>query len=181
MTIIRFYAISFMAAAVFFTPARANAQDAVLGVDGCAILANVVYTEIALQDSHRWRAAGHTLFFPGPDQLTICNNAARSISYAFTKSLRRMNVYISWGAASRGSGDYCESHYLAQCYPQGDPFMPAMGDAELASVMRKWTAVRQAIAPTLVGNLAGDTARFRSTEVRAEFRRSLAGQLRAAH
>ena len=149
-----------------------RAQDPVIGVDGCAILAILVYTEVT-----QARLAGGSYGLPaspGPDEITICSQTTRSVTRAFTSSLQQMNIYVSWGYPPRDTGDYCLSHYLSQCYPDRDRNMPSPGTTETAFVLHSWRAVHDAIRRTMPAVSGSDVARFSQIELRRDIRRSLA-------
>ena len=160
------------------TPAAA--QEPLIGVDGCGILATLVYTEVTESGLRRASGPGSTLMFPSRGDVTICNHMARTVTRAFTRSMQQMNIYISWGPHNRGSGDYCYSHYLDQCYPDNSPFMPPMSGDQFAFVARKWRAVRLALAPTVRAGVEGEVLRFEQRELRIGLRNALTRQARVA-
>lgn len=155
----------------------AHAQNPVIGVDGCAILATLIYTEISRAGDTRPRGPGGMFEHPGRNEVTICNRTARTVTRAFSKSLQNRNIYISWGPDDNVSGDYCLSHYLSQCYPDNHPYMPPMSDGDYAFVMKHWRAIMVALAPTMRGDWSGSVSRFEQTDVRLGIRRSLHRQL----
>ena len=158
----------------FMTMSGARAQDPVIGVDGCAILAMLVYTEVTQSRWYGSGGIGGLPTYPGPDEITICNQTTRSVTGAFTSSLRQMNIYVSWGYRSGSSGDYCLSHFLSQCYPDRNPYMPSPGTTETAFVLHSWRAVHDAIRRSMPGVSGSDVARFSQMELRRDIRRSLA-------
>jgi hypothetical protein len=137
----------------------ATAQEPIIGVDGCAILAMLVYTEVTEAGLHGARAPG-TPVYPGPDEITICNQTTRSVTSAFTASLRQLNIYVSWGYHPGYNGDYCQSHYLSQCYPDRNPYMPPLGVEDIAFVATSWNAVRGAVKHTMATTPGTDVSRF---------------------
>ncbi len=52
-------------------------------MDGCAILALLVYTEVT-ETGYRGPRAPGDLAYPGPDEITICNQTTRSVTAAFS-------------------------------------------------------------------------------------------------
>ena len=137
----------------------ARAQEPVVGVDGCAILALLVYTEVTEAGYRGARAPGYPVY-PGPDEITICNQTARSVTAAFSSSLRHMNIHVSWGYYPRDSGDYCLSHYLSQCYPDRNPNMPPLTATQRRFVAVSWNAIYDAVSRTMATAPGSDISRF---------------------
>lgn len=137
----------------------ASAQQPIVGADGCAILAMLVYTEVTEAGLHGTRAPGSPAY-PGPDEITICSQTTRSVTAAFTASLRQLNIYVSWGYHPGYNGDYCQSHYLSQCYPDRDPFMPPLSGDEAAFIAASWNAVHRAVNRTMAATPGTDVSRF---------------------
>lgn len=159
-------------AAELFAPARA--QPLPIGVDGCTILASVVYA--AVTEARLGYSAGPrgVLFYSGRNETTHCNRTARSVTGAFTAALRSANIYVTWGLRGGYSGDYCPSHFLAQCYPAGDLAMPPLGKTDRAFVMRSWRAVYDAIATRMSPYAGSDVLRFQDDELARSIRRTIA-------
>jgi len=148
-----------------------RARDPVIGADGCAILAMLVYAEMTEGRSY---GSGGLPTYPGPDEITICDQTTRSVTGAFTSSLRQMNIYVSWGYYPGVSGDYCLSHYLSQCYPDCNSNMPRPGTMDTAFVLHSWRAVHDAIRRTMPAVSGSDVARFSQSGLRRDIRQSLA-------
>lgn len=153
--------------------APAGAQHAVIGVDGCAILASVVYTEVTQARFGYLSGSGADLLYPGRDEITLCNQSARSVTRAFSAALQSTNIHVTWGFHTGYSGDYCLSHFLSQCYPRGNPAMPALSKSEQSFVTRSWRAVHDAVEPRMAHYPGSDVARFRAGELGQSIRRSV--------
>lgn len=154
-------------------PTAARAQSAVIGIDGCAILASVIYTEITeARLGYSSGPAGNPLY-AGRNEITLCNQAARSVTRAFTAALRQSNLYITWGFHTGYSGDYCLSHYLSECYPSENPAMPPFGKEDRSFVMRSWQAVQGAVQNNMALDPGSDVARFDGAELGRSIRRSI--------
>ena len=154
-------------------PTPASAQHAVTGVDGCAILASVVYTEVTQARLGYSSAAGADLLYAGRDEIALCNQSARSVSRAFSAALRSTNIHVTWGFHTGYSGDYCLSHFLSQCYPRGNPAMPALSKSEQSFVMRSWQAVHDSVQPRMAHYPGSDVVRFEAGELGRSIRRSV--------
>lgn len=156
--------------------APARAQDPVIGVDGCAILASVVYTEVTEARLGYSPGAGGNPLYAGRYEMTLCNQTTRSVTRAFAAALRQTNLYVTWGFHTGYSGDYCLSHFLSQCYPSGDPAMPAWSKSEESFVMRAWQAVQDSVRYRMLRRPGSDVARFNGSELGGSIR-----QLMLAH
>ena len=144
-----------------------------IGVDGCAILASLVYTEVTearLGFSSRY---GGDPLYAGRNEITLCNQATRSVTSAYSAALRQSNIFVTWGFHAGYSGDYCLSHFLSQCYPTGNPAMPPLGEDERAFLAHSWQAVRDSVHYRMAQYPGSDVARFRDHDLRQSIRRSI--------
>ena len=153
--------------------AVARADNAVVGVDGCAILASIVYTEVTEARLGFSPAYGSDPLYAGRNEITLCNQATRSVTGAFKAALRQSNIYVTWGFDTGHSGDYCLSHFLSQCYPTRDPAMPPFSADERSFMMHSWQAVRDSVHYRMVQFPGSDVARFRGDDLRLGIRRSI--------
>ena len=159
----------------------AHAQARVGGIDGCTLLAALVYSEVTHAGAVRSHGPGGTFEYTGPGEVKICDHAARAVTRAFSKSLQDLNIYVSWGRHFPNSGDYCDSHYLDQCYPSSHPYMPPMTDGDYAFVMNNWRAIVMALAPTMSGGTEVGVSHFDQGKLRQSLRRSLGRQRALVH
>ena len=155
--------------------ALARAQVPLIGVDGCAILASVVYTEVTEARLGFSSAAGGNPLYAGRNEITLCNQTTRSVTRAFAAALRQSNLYVTWGGHAGYSGDYCLSHFLSQCYPSRDPAMPAWSKNEQTFVTRSWQVVQSSVQHHMLGRPGSDVARFNASELGGSIRRSMLG------
>jgi hypothetical protein len=153
--------------------APARAQDPVIGVDGCAILASVVYTEVTESRLGFSAGSGGNALYAGRNEITLCNQTTRSVTRAFAAALRQSNLYVTWGFHTGFSGDYCLSHFLSQCYPRRDAAMPAWSKTEQSFVMRSWQAVQSSVQSRMLRLPGSDVARFNGSELGGSIRRSM--------
>lgn len=154
-------------------PYTARAQNLVIGVDGCAILASVVFTEVTEARPGYSSGSQRNLLYAGRHEVTLCNQVARSVTGAFAGALRQVNLYVTWGFHTGYSGDYCLSHFLSQCYPTGDPAMPPLDTKERSFVMRSWQAVQDAVLYRMASYPGNDIARFEVDELAHSIRQSI--------
>ena len=171
---IRIVAVAcFLLAAALVWPAAARAEDPVIGVDGCAILASLVYTEVTEARLGYSTGYGSDALYAGRNEITLCNQATRSVTSAYAAALRQSNIFVTWGFHTGYGGDYCLSHFLSQCYPAGNPAMPPLGEDERAFLARSWQAVRDSVHYRMAGYPGSDVARFRDHALRQSIRRSI--------
>ncbi len=154
-------------------PGTARAQNLVIGVDGCAILASVVFTEVTEARLGYSSGFPRDLLYAGRNEITVCNETARSVTGAFAAALRQSNVYVTWGFHTGYRGDYCLSHFLSQCYPTGDPAMPPLDEMERSFVLRSWQAVQDSVRYGMASYPGNDVARFEIDELARSIRRSI--------
>lgn len=152
----------------------ARAQNLVVGVDGCAILASIVFTEVTEARLGFSTGSSRDLLYAGRNEITVCNEATRSVTGAFAAALRQANVYVTWGFHTGYRGDYCLSHFLSQCYPTGDPAMPPMDKRERSFVMRSWQAVQDSLYYRMAPHPGGDVVRFDVDDLGLSIRRFIA-------
>ena len=168
-------------AALMISGEPPHAQTPIVGIDGCTQLAALVYSEVTHAGAVRSRGPGRTFEHHGPDEVKICNHAARAVTRAFSRSLQDLNIYVSWGNHTPNNGDYCDSHYLEQCYPSTHPFMPPMTEGDYAFVMTNWRAIVMALMPTMSNGIEAGVSRFDQGDVRQSIRRSLGRQRALVH
>jgi len=118
-----------------------------------------VYAEITEAGLHGARAPGNRVY-PGSEETTICSQTTRTVTAAFTSSLRQMEIHVSWGHYSGYNGDYCLSDYLSQCYPDINPYGPPLSTANRKFVATSWSAIFTAVSRTMVAAPATDVSRF---------------------
>ena len=173
MTIRTFALMSLLLVAGIAYPGAARADNAVTGVDGCAILASVVFTEVTEARLGFSSSYESDLLYAGRNETTLCNDTTRSVTGAYKAALRQSNIYVTWGFHTGYSGDYCLSHFLSQCYPTGDPAMPPLSSDERSFVVRTWQAVRDSVHYRMASYPGSDVARFEDHDLRRSIRRSM--------
>ena len=159
--------------AAAFTTCSAPAQYPVDGAGGCAILATLVYTEVIEAGFRRSLPSGEPVF-SGASETTICDRTTRTVTAAFTSSLRAMNTHVSWGLEWRSGGDHCQGQFLLQCHPVRDPHMPPPSTAEFGFIADSWSAVSDAIGGTMATAPSADVSVFSEARLRFSIRSRLA-------
>lgn len=156
--------------------APVRAQQPLIGIDGCAVLASVVYTEVTKARLGYSTGPNSDPLSSGRGEITLCNQTARNATRAFASALRQANVFITWGFHTGYGGDYCLSHFLSQCYPTADPAMPSLSKEDRSFVMRSWRAVHDSIATRMSLYPGSDVSRFRGDELARSIKRSIAAR-----
>ncbi len=158
---------------ISLVPAISFAQPATGNADGCAILAELVYTQVVssgLSGPGGFAAVPETL---SRDEMTVCSETTRVTSEAFTAALVQMNIYVTWSGYPGNSGDYCYSYYLSQCYPERDPLDAFATMAESVFLRDTWRAVQNTVGQKMTNRFASDTAQFNAGEIRRSLHDSL--------
>lgn len=162
----------------------ANAAAATAAADevGCAALAERVKAGVAavarerglhLPDTVAGSAIGASPAIGGP---YTCSATAAVTSRAFGDALRGLNLRLAWTDDWIRPGDYCQSHYLDQCYPRHDRFSPLPPPNDFAFAARAWRSVTRALASQMPYGTGGDLSSFTDSSLDA----ALSSELRAA-
>jgi len=141
-----------------------RAGEPFIGVDGCAVLAELVYSEIT---AAAWYGPGGFSAWPrnpGETDITICNQTARTVSKAFTSAMTTIGTEVRWGLSSINPGDVCESGFLEQCYPDRYPF---------DSPNDTWGTLSKIVQQAMPFGSASDRAIFSSGAMRRALRSAL--------
>ena len=143
---------------------NANADGPYIGVDGCAVLAQLVYAEVT---AAAWYGSGGLwcLVDEANDSgIAVCNQTARTVSNAFTSAMTSIGSPIRWGYPSVNPSDVCLSIYLDQCYP--DP-------SRLGATDATWNAVTKTVRQAMPNGVATDQSIFNSSAMRLALRLAL--------
>ncbi|MGB5626780.1 MAG: hypothetical protein WBM61_13665 [Woeseiaceae bacterium] len=112
-----FAALILAGIAILTLPNNARAEEPYIGVDGCAVLAQLVYAEVAAASWY-----GSDSLWPLANDannagIAVCNQTARTVSKAFSSAMTSKGSPVRWGYPSVNPGDACLSTYLDQCHP----------------------------------------------------------------
>ncbi len=144
---------------------NARGQEPFIGVDGCAVLAQLVYSEVT---EAAWY--GPSRFRPwtnnaGETKVSICNQTTRTVSKAFTSAMTSIGSEVRWGHQYVEPGDYCLSGFLEQCYP---------GRYPVDSPADTWIAVSKTVQQAMPRGTGSDQSVFSSEAMRLALRSALA-------
>ena len=153
-----------LVASIIVVSASVRAEQAFVGADGCAVLAQIVYSEVTAA------AWGGSPVLPLSDgrnlrtDVSVCNDTARTASKAFALAMTSIGSDAFWGYPSGDSGDYCWSGFLDQCYPQRAP---------LGVQANSWVAVSETIRYAMPSGSASDQSVFSGRAMRRALRTAL--------
>lgn len=161
----KFAALMLMSISALAFANNVRAGEPFIGVDGCAVLAELVYSELT---AAAWYGPGDFGAWPGnpgETDITICNQTARTVSKAFTSAMTNIGTEVRWGLSSINPGDVCQSGFLEQCYPERYP---------IDAPNNTWGALSKIVQQAMPFGMASDRAIFSSGAMRQALRSALA-------
>lgn len=163
---VRFFTLFMVALAGAVSAAYAAAP-----ADGCAQLATTV--DDNLQGAMRaYRLDGSSLVNQGraagiaAGNPVSCGTTAAAASSAFSAVMNRYGLQLSWhNGGLPNPGDYCESHYISQCYPELQQGSYGLTAVDQAFVRDAWLGVRSGLARHMPFGLQSDIAFFQPEQL----------------
>ena len=155
---------AFLVASIIVVSANVRAELVFAGADGCAVLAEIVYSEVTAA------AWGGSPVPSAPDgrtlraDVSVCNDTTRAASKAFALAMTDIGSDVFWGYPSADPGDYCWSGFLEQCYPQRAP---------LDVQANTWVVVSETIRYAMPSGSASDQSVFSGSAMRRALRSAL--------
>ncbi|MBT8102039.1 MAG: hypothetical protein KJO95_03660 [Gammaproteobacteria bacterium] len=146
---------------------NARTEEAFIGVDGCAVLAQLVYAEVTADAWYGPRDVLSWADAPVENAITICNQTARTVSKAYTSAMNSVGAPIDWGYPSLDPGDVCLSGFLEQCYPDRYPIDALAGT---------WNAVSRTVQQAMPNGSGSDQSIFSTAAMRLALRSALRQQ-----
>lgn len=145
---------------LFFVIAIPASAGAEAPAAGCARLASIVFDSVIEASTGKPGASARAT-----GGIETCAAAAATTSRAYTSAMARLNVGVSW-QGPMNPGDYCASHDLRQCYPEGGsgpwPGLPG----EYRFVTDSWRAVRWSVLSRTQFGGDGDVIVYDPVELR---------------
>lgn len=142
----------------------ARAQNAFSGVDGCAVLAQVIFTEVTSSAWYGSDGFSPVSGRPTETRVTVCADTARTVTAAFSSAMATIGSQVHWGYSDDEMGDRCLSGFLHQCYPERYP--PGGGAA--------WRALSKTVEQAMPRGVASDQSVFTAAAMGRAIRTSLA-------
>jgi hypothetical protein len=152
---------------------QARSKD--VAVDGCAMLARAIYTEVSSSAIHGPGNAGPWLIDQGRGDVVLCKHAAKTVSQAFTSAMSSAGIDVGWKRSrvdeiENGSG-HCLRAFLSQCYPDRNPRSKSSANAFV--VQNTWAIVRQAVMREMYNPASSDQVSFRANDLKLRLGLSL--------
>jgi hypothetical protein len=144
-----------------------RAQGVFTDVDGCAVLAQLVYKEVTAAAWHDRYGQVSWMNSPGETKITICNRTTRTVSKAFSTAMASIGAEVHWGYPTDDRGDYCLSGFLDQCYPDRN---------RLGLSVNSWGAVSKTVRQAMPRGVASDQSLFSEVAMRLALRSALRGK-----
>lgn len=141
-----------------------RAEQIFAGLDGCSVLAGLVYSEVT---ASAWSSPGVETPILGDAiraDISICNRTAQTVSKAFTLAMMSVGSDVRWDYPSGDRGDYCWSGFLDQCYPQRSMF---------GTTTQSWSVVSDTVRRAMPRGSATDQSVFSQRAMRLALRSAL--------
>jgi hypothetical protein len=158
-----------------FTAIDARARTTEITVDGCAMLARAIYSEVSSAAIYGTGSAGPWLIDQERGDIVSCMSVAKTVSQAFTSAMLSAGIDINW-QRSRDDGshsrrDYCLSAFLSGCYP--DQLPPSTNRVTASVVQNSWAVVKQAVMREMYNPISSNEVSFRSNDLKLRLGLSL--------
>jgi hypothetical protein len=156
-----FAALMLAGIAILTLPNNARAEEPYIGVDGCAVLAQLVYAEVAAApwygSDSLWSLANDA----NNAGIAVCYQTARTVSRAFSSAMTSKGSPVRWGYPSVNPGDACLSTCLDRCHPDS------------RRLGATWRAVRKTVRQAMTGGVTTDQSIFNASTLRRALRFAL--------
>jgi len=143
---------------------QAKAEEPYIGVDGCAVLAKLVYAEVT---AAAWYGPAGLWSFDdkaSDSGIAVCNQTTRTVSQAFTSAMTTIGSPVRWAYPLVSPGDVCLSFYLDQCYPDRN---------RVGAAHTTWSAVSKTVRQAMPNGVATDQSTFSPSTMRLALRFAL--------
>lgn len=169
----RNFAALIVLSALGLTAQAASAQQIAVTVDGCAKLARIIYAEVSAAALYGPGRSGPWVIDPGQGEISICTHTAKTVSHAFTTAMLSAGFTVSWDKQFIDPGDYCDSGFLSQCYPDRDPLLAPTFSVDTVFVQESWMIVSQSVMREMYNPFSSDEVRFRDNDLKLRLGLSL--------
>ena len=172
--------IAMLSVTMLFVWHQVEAQDALIGIDGCSVLGALVYYEVAVYEGHQQEDHAESFFFSRRSMPIVCRSTARTVTRAFSISMRQLKIDVSWGEPGNADLNFCDSVAIELCFPIARNKDWASSNTESELVARYWRAVLLALSPSLGPGSWADVSQFGLREMQLTLRQNLWFETRAA-
>ena len=157
--------------------ADAGAETVAVRIDGCAVLARAVYSEVAAATLYGPGRSGPWLIGSGQGDISICSTAAKTVSRAFTSAMTSAGYVVHWDGSLTNPGEFCLGAYLSRCHPNRhtnrDGRLTSNYSADSAFVQKTWSIVSESVMRQMHNRFSSDEVRFRDSELKLQLGLSL--------
>lgn len=142
-------------------------------VDGCAVLAQIIYTEVQSAARYGPGRAGPWRIQGGEGDVEVCEHAAKTVTRAFTSAWLSAGVSIRWHHGERNAEAHCRGVFLSRCDPEFESvFMATLSNAS-NKVESSWVVVSKATMDDMYNPLSSDIVSFRADDLKLRLGLSL--------
>lgn len=154
-----------------------RARQTEITVDGCAMLARAIYSEVSSAAIHGPGKAGPWLIDQKRGDVVLCEHVVKTVSRAFTSAMLSAGIDVKW----RGGRDdifprrvhYCLSAFLSQCNPDRNRASGGTSSANDPVVQKTWAIVARAVMREMYNPVSSDEVSFRSNDLKLRLGLSL--------
>ena len=170
-----FIAVLFLSLLIGLPASDAQARTIEITVDGCAMLARAIYSEVLSSAMHGPGNAGPWLIEQQRGDIISCANVAKTVSQAFTSAMLSAGIDVNW-QRSRNDGfhgrrNYCLSAFISRCSPDQVP--PSENRVNGSVVQSTWVVVKQAVMREMYNPISSNEVNFRSNDLKLRLGLSL--------
>ena len=173
----RTFAVLLLPLLLVLTVSDAHARSTEISVDGCAMLARAIYSEVSSAANYGPGNAGPWLIDQKQDDILVCEHVAKTVSRAFTAALLSAGIDVSWhrdsSGRTAGRDHYCRSAFLSQCSPDNDPTSGEASSVDDSIVLKTWAIVARAVMREMYNPISSDEVNFRSNDLKLRLGLSL--------
>ena len=145
-----------------------------VAVDGCAMLARTIYTEVSASAIYGPANAGPWLIDQGRGDILVCEHVAKTVSRAFTAAMLSAGIDVNWRRGKNTGRDrYCRSAFLSQCNPDNYRTSAKVSSADESVVQKTWAIVAQSVMREMYNPISSDEVYFRSNDLKLRLGLSL--------
>jgi hypothetical protein len=163
-----------MSLLITFAASDTRARPIEVTVDGCAMLARAIYSEVSSSAIYGPGNAGPWLIDQKRGDVVLCEHVAKTVSRAFTSAMLNAGIDVSWRRDRDDSrGHYCLSAFLSQCNPERYRASGGASSANDSVVQKTWAIVARAVMREMYNPISSDEVSFRSNDLKLRLGLSL--------
>lgn len=149
------------------------AEEIPVGIDGCALLARAVYSEVSAAATFGPGRSGPWIIDSGQGEIAMCTTTAKTVSRAFTSAMSSAGYAVHWGGSPHASSAHCLNRFLSRCYPNRDNGRAPGVGSDSAFVQKTWSVVSRSVTRQMYNPFSSDEVRFRVNDLKLQLGLSL--------